>query len=144
RPVNEAPSFIAGFGLGSCGQALREWVHIRESRRYDELSALVDEAFARRNSFALDFAHRQAIVEGRFFTFAITEHTARVRRDDYLAGLIDVTPAPVIPQDRAGDLHVSQSVIELLSPWERWLDDYVSIWIDVTPASIPLESRESC
>jgi len=41
---------------------------ISESRRYDELSALVDEAFARRNGLILNFDHRQAIVEGRFFT----------------------------------------------------------------------------
>jgi hypothetical protein len=33
--------------------------------------------------------------------------------------------------------------MELLGPWERRLNDYVSGWIDVTPTSIPLESRKS-
>ena len=33
--------------------------------------------------------------------------------------------------------------MELLGPWERGLNDYVSSWIDVTPTSIPLESRKS-
>jgi hypothetical protein len=31
--------------------------------------------------------------------------------------LVDVAPATVIAQDRAGDLHVSQSLMELLDPF---------------------------
>jgi hypothetical protein len=85
----------------------------------------------------------QTFVESRVFTIAIVDHTAGVRRDDDLAGLADVAPATVIAKDRAGDLHVSQAFMELLGPWERWLDRYVSGRINVTPASVPLESRKS-
>src|SRR5262249_53485823 len=106
-------------------------------------SALIDEAHARRNGLILDFDHRQAFVECRFFTTTITEHAARVRRDDDLPGMVDIAPASVITQDCAGDLHVSQPFMELFGPWKRWFDDNSSGRVNVPPASIPLESRKS-